>query len=277
MTQVDYPGALDFIITDPAWVFTDALASLPNSDLSIVNHKTACGVFCTATDVAENFIHDTTNHKSAHFVVGRDGSFLQVVLLKDGAGANCCLEMGHGVYWDRLQAIYGNLNRCTIGIEHEDWTSDNSQPMTQAQIDASNKLNFWLAERYNLPTAQIHSHASLDPISRAQCPGPTFDFTQLFTYIDNGRKQSLNPNQIKQATDIWNANSVGAGVGTGIFNAYLQAYLHLNCGTPTTKEIATVDWNGNAIAIQYFSGGIHTEWDGKAHFYDHTNKLLLTI
>jgi len=172
------------LITDPAWVFTDALLSVPHTDLIIVNHKTACGAMCTATQIAQGFASDTTNYKSAHFVVGRDGSVIQVVLLKDGAGANCCLQPGHSAFWDPLFAKYGNLNRCTISIEHEDWSADNSQPMTQQQIDASNKLNLWLCRTFKLTTANIHSHKSMRPGDRARCPGPTFDFNQLFAYIN---------------------------------------------------------------------------------------------
>ncbi len=103
--MTDYPGALDFIITDPAWVFTDALANIPSGDLTIVNHKTASGGYQTATQIAQFFQNDTANHKSAHFVVGRDGSVLQVVRLKDGAGANCCVQPGYNSYWNPLLAI----------------------------------------------------------------------------------------------------------------------------------------------------------------------------
>jgi hypothetical protein len=40
---VDYPNAIDMINSDPNYVFVDALTSVPNSDLSIVCHKTASG------------------------------------------------------------------------------------------------------------------------------------------------------------------------------------------------------------------------------------------
>lgn len=85
MANVDYPGATNMLITSPEWVFTDALKSVSNSDLSIVLHKTACGGFCTATQVAQSFAN-SPDHKSSHFVVGRDGVVVQVVLLKDGSG-----------------------------------------------------------------------------------------------------------------------------------------------------------------------------------------------
>jgi hypothetical protein len=180
---VDYQSAIDRIITDPAWVFTDALKGLSGNDLSIVNHKTASNRQNSALDEANFFHNDTQDHKSVHFVIGRDGVVVQVVQLKDGAGGNCCLETGHDPYWDAYHAKYGNLNTCTISIEHVDWTSDNSQPMTQAQIDASFKLNLWLCQHFGIPVSHIKGHSSLDPVSKAHCPGPTYPMANLLTYV----------------------------------------------------------------------------------------------
>src|SRR5207245_2685113 len=69
-SNVDYPGATKMIITDPAWVFTDALTGVPNADLTIVNHKTANNGPTDAQGIARFFHNDTAGHKSAHFVVG---------------------------------------------------------------------------------------------------------------------------------------------------------------------------------------------------------------
>lgn len=182
----EYPPAIDMFITDPAWVFTDALQGLSGNQLSIVIHKTACNGFCSATDVANFFHNDRVGHKSAHFIVGRDGSMVQVVHLKDGAGGNCCLESGYDSYWQPFENQYGNLNRCTFSIEHEDWTNDNSQAMTQAQIDASHTLVNWLCQKFNIPTAHIKTHASLDPVDRSRCPGPTYDMNALIQYVKQG-------------------------------------------------------------------------------------------
>jgi hypothetical protein len=181
---VDYPGAIDRIITDPAWIFPDALKGLSGNDLSIVNHKTASNRQNSALDEANFFHNDTQSHKSVHFVIGRDGMVVQVVRLKDGAGGNCCLEDGHDTYWDSFKAKYGNLNRCTFSIEHVDWTSDNSQLMTQAQIDASFNLNLWLCQTFHIPVSHIKRHSSLDPKSKARCPGPTFPMADLIKYVE---------------------------------------------------------------------------------------------
>jgi hypothetical protein len=183
---VEYPPAIDMFIDDPAWVFTDALQGLSGDQLSIIIHKTACNGFCSATNVANSFHNDTKDHKSAHFIVGRDGSVIQVVRLRHGAGANCCVQPGYDPYWDPYLTKYVNLNRCTISIEHEDWSADNSQAMTQAQIDASFALVTWLCQKFSIPVGHIKTHASQRPGDRARCPGPTYPLSELLAHIQGG-------------------------------------------------------------------------------------------
>lgn len=124
MIDYYYPTAKRILVAENR-VFIGALTKVPASDLSIVIHKTACGAPCTAESVANYFATDA-NGSSTHFIVGLDGEVVQCVSLADGAGGNCCLEAGHDTYWDGLAAKYGNLNLCTISVEHVDTTSDNS-------------------------------------------------------------------------------------------------------------------------------------------------------
>ena len=268
------------VITSPQVVFTDALLSVANADITIINHKTACGAQCTATQVAQSF-GQPPDYKSVHFVVGRDGSVIQVVRLKDGAGGNCCVSTGYNAaYYDPLRAKYGqNCNLFTISIEHEDWTTDNSQPMTPEQIAASNALNLWLCQRYGIGPANIHSHASIDPVNRSRCPGPTFDFNQLFAYIQAGGNVTPTPSPFDQeASDCWNSwfNEVAKlqgttpnppPQGTGIFNSWKTAWTQGHqYGCPLTWEYNTVDGNGNNIIAQQFAGG-RCEWRNNSPFW----------
>lgn len=265
---VDYPGAIDMIIDSPAWVFTDALVNVPNPDLTIVQHKTANGGPTTAQGIAQFFRNDTIGHKSVHFVVGRDGAVVQVVRLKDGAGGNCCLEGGHDPYWDRLVNAYGNLNTCTYSIEHVDETSDNSQPMTPEQIIASNKLNLWLMQKFQLNVNQFKGHASMLPGSRARCPGSTFSFAQLLSYLaKNGGPVRTNPNRDKAALDTWNYYDLKLPVSTGIALAWFDLYTRQSIvmPPPTGPEKKSTNWNGLPIVLQMF-GNLRCEWDGSAHW-----------
>jgi N-acetylmuramoyl-L-alanine amidase len=267
--SVDYPGAIDHIITDPKVVFTDALLSVSNSDITIIDHKTACGAPCTATSVANGF-GQPPDYKSTHFVVGRDGSVIQCVLLKDGAGGNCCTATGYdSSYYDPLFAKYGNnANLFTISIEHEDWTTDNSQVMTQAQIDASNKLNLWLAQRYHMGILQIHSHASLDPVNRARCPGPTFDFQQLFNYIQTGGRGNVVNQSFLQT--LFNSVVPGGDMTSGLGNAWQRdVSAGMWRGAPLIHE-GSIEWKGVSVPWLLCSGGFYT-WESDIAYW-HANQ-----
>ena len=265
---VDYPGAVDMIITDPAWVFTDALINVPNPNLTVVEHKTANNGATSAQGIAQFFHNDTAGHKSVHFVVGRDGTVVQVVALKDGAGGNCCLEGGHDPYWDRLVTIYPNLNTCTYSIEHVDESVDNSQAMTPAQIDASNKLNLWLMQKFHLNLNQFKSHSSMLPRQRARCPGPTFSFSQLFAYlVKNGSPPSPSSVRAQAALDTWNYYGLNLPVSTGIALAWFDLYVRQGVvmPPPTGPERKTTSWQKLPIIFQMF-GNLRCEWDGSAHW-----------
>jgi hypothetical protein len=267
----EYGPAIDMF--GSPWGFPGALAGLSGDQLSIVNHKTACGSFCTATDVANSF-HSPNFPHSTHFVVGRDGSVIQVVHLADGAAGNCCLENGHDPYWDPFLATYSNLNRCTFSIEHEDWTSDNSQPMTQAQIDASFALNLWLCQKFSIPPSHIKGHNTLDAISRARCPGPTYPMDQLIAYVE----AHLNPqpapppqptaDQLNAAKAIFTAVLPNVRVGTGIYNMWLTDYLlgrfH---GSALTNEEPYTNWNKETGVVQVFPGGQYEWINGVGRWY----------
>jgi N-acetyl-anhydromuramyl-L-alanine amidase AmpD len=165
---VDYPQAIAMFVPS-AKVFTGADPGHRNP--SIVIHKTAG--FSTIEQLGAFFGSLTETDASSHYGVGLDGRVAQFVSESDGAGGNCCLEAGHDTYWD--QWAYGdqmtNLNLVTFSIEHIDPATDNSTTPTQAQLDASFTLVLYLCKKYNITSDRIKPHSSLDPISRARCPG----------------------------------------------------------------------------------------------------------
>lgn len=278
-----YPQATQMII-DSSRVFIGALATVPSSDFSIVIHKTACGAPCTAVSVA-NFFATDTNGASTHFIVGLDGQVVQCVQLSDGAGGNCCLETGHDPYWDPFAAKYGNLNLCTFSIEHVDVTSDNSETPTQAQLNSSFSLVLWLCQQFGVTADRIKGHVSLDPISRAFCPG-NYPLDSLLAYV---RRNLVNPNQQKAILDRWNSffvtlqkatsnpNVPLAITGTGIYNAWEGLYLKgTQLGPASSYEYDSVDWNGDAIKCQDF-GSYRIEYyyaTGIYHVYGPTGQLV---
>lgn len=260
--MVDYQAA-QALFVDEQRTFIDALAGLSGDQLSIVIHKT--GGTPNLASLA-SFFQTGAAGASTHFGIDLDGSVGQFVLLKDGAGGNCCLEAGHDTYWDSFLATYGNLNKCTISIEHIDPASDNSTTPPQAQLDVSFALVKWLVTRFNIPLDHIKTHASLDPINRARCPG-NYPMDRLLAFLSTPER---NPHMDTQAQDVWNMFLKGIGqtpvsYTTGIAQSWQQNYLHLNAGSPLGPETKTVDWNGTDIQMQLFSGGISAEYNTQDH------------
>lgn len=177
-SMVDYPEAKAYFVNESR-VFIDAL-STPESRYAIVIHKTACGAPCTAEEQGV-FFQTNVEEKSVHYVIGKDGTVVQCVLEKDGAGGNCCLENGYDHFWDSAP-VKSNFNLCTYSIEHCDYSNDNSDVLTDAQKLASFKLVAYLCHKYNIGIDHIKGHNTLDPISRARCPG-NYPWNELFAYL----------------------------------------------------------------------------------------------
>ena len=89
------------------------------------------------------------SHASAHYVVSRDGSIVQLVHLSDIAW--------HAGNWQ--------TNVHSIGIEHVGETYDPTG-FTKAEYEASAKLVAWLVQRYNIPVDRKHI------IGHSQVPDP---------------------------------------------------------------------------------------------------------
>lgn len=150
----------------------------------IVIHKTASGGM--AQDVA-HFFQTVPDRRSAHYIIGQDGTIVQCVSEADGAGANGSFDPGHAPFLPEDL----NLNLVTISIEHSDPTPDNSTPLTDAQKAASFRLVFGICQRHNIPMRKgdsnggIIGHHDIAPKNRARCPG-NYPWDELFSFLENG-------------------------------------------------------------------------------------------
>lgn len=176
--MVDYPKA------QPAFVSKHRVFIDQNTHYAIVIHKTASGG--SAYDIANFFEHDPAM-ASVHYVVGQDGSVVQCVLEKDGAGGNCCVEPGYHPIWKQFVDKGINLNTVTLSIEHVDPSPTNSTPLTAAQKAASFELVKYLTQKYQIPTSRILGHHTINPINRANCPG-NYPWAELFSYLEGETK-----------------------------------------------------------------------------------------
>ena len=178
MNGTDYPDAIPMFV-DESRVFIDA-----NPRFAIVIHKTACNGPCTAQNVA-NFFANDPNEASTHYIVGQDGTVVQCVLEKDGAGGNCCVDPGYDPFWQPFVDKGMNLNLVTFSIEHCDPTIDNSTPCTETQKQASFGLVQYLVKKYNIPLDHIKGHNTIAPINRKNCPG-NYPWAELMSYLQQG-------------------------------------------------------------------------------------------
>lgn len=225
---VEYSPAIDMFV-DHSRVFWE------NSHYAVVIHKTA-----SAGNAKQQAAFFATNaeKKSAHFVVGQDGTVVQCVHLVDGAGGNCCVEHGYDSFWAGLDPMFvgsgtgNNLNLSTISIEMCDPDLNNATPVTPEQKIASFQLVKWLCQKYNIPASHIKTHQSIDPISRANCPG-NYPMAELIAYVQGGVMSGVPQGWSDDGTTLTAPN--GKKVVKG-FRQYILDHEHAEDDQPADEE-----------------------------------------
>lgn len=171
--SADYPGAEEHYVPDN-FMFTS------NACKAIVIHETAGDA--TPQDVYNTFLGSGNPGRSAHFAVGMDGSVWQYVPVAKGAGANGITDSTTDPFWIPYMNQYGNLNTCTISVEHCTASPNSSTPLTAVQRQASFTLVSYLAKKYNIAADHIKPHRS---ICATGCPG-TYPMADLIAYVESG-------------------------------------------------------------------------------------------
>jgi hypothetical protein len=245
----EYPGALDMFVDDYR-VFINQ-----NTHRYLVIHKTAG--FETVQDLGEYF-ELSTLEVSSHFGVGLDGTIAQYVLLKDGAAANCC-----GANIDNYGG--GNINLCTISIEHIDPSVTNSTTPPDAQINASFALVKWLCDKYGIPSANIIRHADIDPVNKPFCPN-NYPMDLLRKYVNMPENTTVNEAVVQTWEDCQFVlgslygippRNDAQGNERGIFKEWRSDLIAGKYrGVPLMNEQNGVDFNGVPIIRQQFSMGM---------------------
>lgn len=150
----------------------------------IVLHGTAGGT--SAQNIGAYFRNSAVD-ASAHFIIGQDGTVVQGVPVTLASWANGVLTAGHASYLSENI----NPNLYSVSIEHVKPSTDNSDQLTAIQAQKSFELIQCLCDTYNIPkhagdaSGGIISHADVDPINRARCPGP-YDWNGLWQYLQSG-------------------------------------------------------------------------------------------
>jgi len=187
----DYAPALEMLVPD-ANIWTN----IGYTRKYLILHKTAGG--SSAQETATYFQNGAPQadgsfaRTSVHYVVGMDGVVVQCVRETDAAGGNGLLEPGHDAFWP----LNLNENFITFSIESVDPTIDNSTIMPTAQKQALFPLVKHLCQKWSIPmkladaTGGITGHFSLDPQSRAHCPG-NFAWNDLWTFLKGQTPMAL--------------------------------------------------------------------------------------
>lgn len=169
----DYPAAQEHLVPR-SFMFNS------NDPKAIVIHKT--GGDATPQAVYQTFLASGNPGKSSHYAIGQDGSIWQFVPEELGAGANGIPGPNIEAFWQPYLARYGNLNMCTISIEHCDSSAKNDTPLTPAQKQASFSLVAHLCQKYGIPADHIKPHRS---IAATTCPG-NYPMDDLIAYVRAG-------------------------------------------------------------------------------------------
>lgn len=165
------------MLVPDSYAFIDARPSY-----AVVIHKTASPGMTTAEQIAAYFVRGSDGREvSAHYVIGKDGTIIQCVNEKDGAGANSAQPKEEGR--NTLFNADINWNLRTISIEHVDDSVDNSQPLTEAQKLASFQLVKDICVRHGIASTHVVEHRDLQPISKPKCAG-NYPIEELRKYID---------------------------------------------------------------------------------------------
>jgi len=252
----DYPGAIDYFV-DESRVFVEK-----NDHKAIVLHGTGSPDPLPTVEELGGYFRSTPLETSVHYGVGCDGRIAQYVHESDGAGGNGYLDAGHDPFWDQYA---DNPNWHSLSIEHVN-DSANSLPLTDAQKTASFKLIAYLCKKYGIPPENIKSHASLQPVQRAECPGPAFPWSDLFNYLKEVEMQrytstSNDFNTYFEEVDAnhWICKRTNCVIQYGIKDFFQSLSLDGQAlpviGLPTSGEIYT-KVNGVTIVLQFYERGV---------------------
>ena len=122
-----------------------------------------------------DWLKNPQSKSSAQYLVTRAGKVCQLVREADTAWHAGVANKPNWPLYDGT-----NPNRYTLGIEHEGFPADG---LTEAQYQATLQLHKELIAKYSIPidTDHIIGHYRIDSVDRANCPGPKFPWSRLFT------------------------------------------------------------------------------------------------
>lgn len=264
----DYPGA-EVHLLDPEVMFST------NDHQAIVIHKTAgdaspAAVYQTFKRSAQLPRSNGNWGRSAHYAIGTKGEIWQMVPEAKGAGANGQPDSSMDPFWQPFVQRYGNLNLCTISIEHCDPSPRNDTPLTSQQKEASFRLIAHLTHKYAIPASHIKPHNS---ICRTGCPG-NYPMEELIQFVKTEEQETdmlqitdpfaeENFKQTEENNGLrWHCISTNKDIFGGILGFYRRI------GGAPRLPLTGEQYDIPGVAYQLFEAGVIV-YDPKHKMPDH--------
>ena len=154
----------------------------------IVNHISAG----TMGSMYNHFLNKA-NQASSHFGIGRDGTIVQYVDIKNGAWTQGKIqEMAGRPLAPIIKQMMGNPNYYGVSIEHEGYSGNGIRgDLTEEQFWASCWLHKYIQDavekeyghRIELNSHFVIGHYQIDTRGKPNCPGPLFPWSNLYAEL----------------------------------------------------------------------------------------------
>lgn len=199
-----------------------------------------------------NWFTNPDSQASAHFVVGKDGSIVQMVAIEDTAWTNG--------YYNHPDASLSwlqkgvNPNQETVTVEHEGFSGD---VLTPAQLASTIWLGNYIRQYVSfhglgdIPLNREHiiGHYQLDSVTRSGCPGPGFPWDAYMHGLALLDRGAVAPDDQGEITDM--SETAFTELEVGHYLGYVD-----NTTTPTS-----IHWyNKHSAPVQ-----VTWEWGGQEH------------
>lgn len=125
---------------------------------------------------------------SAHFGVARDGRIHQYVEIERMAWANGIpTEQTGGAPAQVVRDMGVNPNLYTVSIEHEGYDGNLTEEQFQASVRLQRHIRWVIRNKWarDFPLDRYHviGHFQINPVHKANCPGPKFPWDRLYAAL----------------------------------------------------------------------------------------------
>lgn len=178
---------------------------------------------------------------SSHFVVAQDGRICQCVPLDKMAWCNGTIANSSVPL---IRQLGGNPNQYTVAIEHEGYYSATQGALTEAQLASTVWLIGYINEQLKtlygstvpLDREHIIGHNEINSVTRPNCPGQLFPWSELMARLNPPKVPAENKNVAYVTRVAYNENyeyakaNLARAKAAGFADAYIQVVERIKIG-----------------------------------------------